>query len=256
LTASLLALTVFAATAVEMVEALTIVLAVGISRGWRSALQGALAAVAILVLLVALFGSTLATEVPLSLLRLIAGLGLLAFGLQWLRKAVERAAGRRPYRDEATAFNRLVGRLTSGHRLGRRLDTVAFIAAFKGVFLEGLEAAIIVVTFGAAAGQLPVAFASAGAAVVSVALLGVIIHRPLTRIPENTLKLGVGLLLSSFGTFWVVEGLGAEWPGSDLAILGIAATYLLVTLLIIWLLSHSAKGLAKHHRGRLFKRQN
>ena len=254
MTTSLLALSAFAATAVEMVEALTIVLAVGISRGWRSALQGASAAIAILTLLVVLFGSTLATEVPLSLLRLIAGVGLLAFGLQWLRKAIERAAGRRPYRDETTAFNRLVGRLTSGRRGAHRLDTVAFVAAFKGVFVEGLEAAIIVVTFGAAAGQLPVAFASAGAAIVGVAILGLIIHRPLTRIPENTLKLGVGLLLSSFGTFWVVEGLGVEWPGSDFAILGIAAAYLLMTLVIIWLLAHSAKGVAKHPRGWLFKR--
>ena len=254
MTTSLLALSAFAATAVEMVEALTIVLAVGISRGWRSALQGASAAVAILTLLVVLFGSTLATEVPLSLLRLIAGVGLLAFGLQWLRKAIERAAGRRPYRDETTAFNRLARRLTSGRRGAHRLDTVAFVAAFKGVFVEGLEAAIIVVTFGAAAGQLPVAFASAGAAIVGVAILGLIIHRPLTRIPENTLKLGVGLLLSSFGTFWVVEGLGVEWPGADFAILGIAAAYLLMTLVIIWLLSHSAKGVAKHPRGWLFKR--
>ena len=254
MTTSLLALSAFVATAVEMVEALTIVLAVGISRGWRSALQGASAAIAILTLLVVLFGSTLATEVPLSLLRLIAGVGLLAFGLQWLRKAIERAAGRRPYRDETTAFNRLARRLTSGRRGAHRLDTVAFVAAFKGVFVEGLEAAIIVVTFGAAAGQLPVAFASAGAAIVGVAILGVIIHRPLTRIPENTLKLGVGLLLSSFGTFWVVEGLGVEWPGSDFAILGIAAAYLLMTLVIIWLLSHSAKGVAKHPRGWLFKR--
>ena len=254
MTTSLLALSAFVATAVEMVEALTIVLAVGISRGWHSALQGVSAAIAILTLLVVLFGSTLATEVPLSLLRLIAGVGLLAFGLQWLRKAIERAAGRRPYRDETTAFNRLVGRLTSGRRGAHRLDTVAFVAAFKGVFVEGLEAAIIVVTFGAAAGQLPVAFASAGAAIVGVAILGLIIHRPLTRIPENTLKLGVGLLLSSFGTFWVVEGLGVEWPGSDFAILGIAAAYLLMTLVIIWLLSHSAKGVAKHPRGWLFKR--
>ena len=216
MTASLLALTVFAATAVEMVEALTIVLAVGVSLGWRSALQGASVAVAVLILLVTLFGAAVATEVPLGLLRLVVGLSLLILGLSWLRKAAARAAGRRPHRDESAAFNRLVGRLTNGHRSGRRLvvDPIAFVAAFKGVFLEGLEAAVIVITFGAAARQLPVAFASAGAAVVAIALLGAIVHRPLTRIPENTLKLGVGLLLSSFGTFWVVEGLGIEWPGS------------------------------------------
>jgi uncharacterized membrane protein len=246
LTTSLLALIAFTATAVEMVEALTIVLALGVSRGWRSTLQGAVVALAALILLIVLFGSTLATVVPLGLLRLTVGFVLLVFGLQWLRKAVERAAGRRPHRDEAATFDRLLGTLSSGSASKRQLDTVAFAAAFKGVFLEGLEAAIIVVTFGATAGQLPVAYASGVVALVCVALLGVIVHRPLTRIPENTLKLGVGLLLSSFGTFWLVEGLGVEWPGSELAILGITAAYLLVTLLIIRLLSRSAKGEANH----------
>ena len=243
---SLLVLTAFAATAVEMVEALTIVLAVGVSRGWRSTLQGAVLALAALILLIALFGSTLATEVPLGLLRIIVGFGLLVFGLQWLRKAIERAAGRRPHRDEAATFDRLLGSLSSSSASERQLDIVAFVAAFKGVFLEGLEAAVIIVTLGATAGQLPVAYASGAVALISVALLGGIVHRPLTRIPENTLKLGVGLLLSSFGTFWFVEGLGVEWPGSELAILAITAAYLLVTLLIIWLLSHSAKGEANH----------
>ena len=249
MTASLLALTAFTATAVEMVEALTIVLAIGVSRGWRSTLQGVVVALAALILLIALFGSALATVVPLGLLRLIVGFGLLVFGLQWLRKAIERAAGRRPHRDEAATFDRLLGRMSRGAAKERQLDAVAFTAAFKGVFLEGLEAAIIVVTFGATAGQLPVAFASGGVALVSVALLGLIVHRPLTRIPENTLKLGVGLLLSSFGTFWLVEGLGVEWPGSELAILGITAAYLLLTLLVIRLLSHWAKGGANHSSG-------
>lgn len=232
-----------------MVEALTIVLAIGVSRGWRSTLHGAVVALAALILLIALFGSTLATEVPLGLLRLIVGLGLLVFGLQWLRKAVERAACRRPHRDEAATFDWLRGSMSSDAASKRQVDIVAFAAAFKGVFLEGLEAAIIIVTLGATAGQLPVAYGSGGVALVSVALLGAIVHRPLTRIPENTLKLGVGLLLSSFGTFWLVEGLGIEWPGSELAILGITAAYLLVTLLIIRLLSHSAKGGANHSSG-------
>src|SRR5919199_986188 len=176
-----------------MVEALTIVLAIGVSRGWRSTLHGALLALALLILLIVLFGSTLATVVPLNFLRLIVGLGLLVFGLQWLRKAVERAAGRRPLRDEAATFDRLRGRLSSGAASERQLDTVAFAAAFKGVFLEGLEAAIIVVTLGVTAGQLPVSYASGGVAIV-----------------------------------------------------GITAAYLLVTLLIIRLLSHSAKGGANH----------
>jgi uncharacterized membrane protein len=242
MTAGLLALTVFVATAVEMVEALTIVLAVGVSRGWRSTLQGASGAIAVLVLLVAVFGVSLATEVPLHLLQFVVGVGLLAFGLGWLRKAVARAAGRRPRRDEAAAFEQLVGRLAGGRGSGRRLDPAAFAAAFKGVFLEGLEAAIIAITFGAAAQRLGIAFASAGAAVAGVAVLGVIVHRPLTRVPENAMKLGVGLLLSSFGTFWVVEGLGGEWPGSEFAVLCIAAFYSAAALVIVRLLARSAGG--------------
>ena len=242
MTAGLLALTVFVATVVEMVEALTIVLAVGVSRGWHPTLQGALSAVAVLVLLVGFFGVSLATEVPLHLLQFVVGIGLLLFGLQWLRKAVARAAGRRPHRDEAAAFERLVGKMVEGRRSGRRFDAVAFVAAFKGVLLEGLEVAIIAITFGAAAGRLWVAFASAGGAVVVVALLGVIVHRPLARVPENAMKLCVGLLLSSFGTFWVVEGLGGGWPGGELAVLYIAAVYSVVVLVAVRLLSRSPKG--------------
>ena len=239
MTSGLLALTVFVATAVEMVEALTIVLAVGVSRGWRRALQGALSAVAVLVLLVAVFGVSLATAVPLHLLQFVVGLGLLLFGLSWLRKAVRRAAGLRPRRDEAAAFDRLVGRMGGGGS-GRRADPVAFIAAFKGVFLEGLEAAIIAITLGAAAQQLWVAFASAGVAAVGVGLLGVIVHRPLARVPENAMKLGVGLLLSSFGTFWIVEGLGGEWLGSELAVLYVGAAYSAATLVAVRLFARAA----------------
>ena len=166
----------------------------------------------------AVFGISLATKVPIHLLQAVVGLGLLLLGLSWLHKAVARAAGRRPYRDEATTFDRLVGRLAGGRGSVRRSDPVGFVAAFKGVFIEGLEAAIIVITFGAAAQQLWVAFASAGTGVVGVALLGVIVHRPLARVLKNAMKLGVGLLLCSFRTFWVVEGLGNEWPGSELAV--------------------------------------
>lgn len=242
MTAGLLALTVFVATAVEMVEALTIVLAVGVSRGWRSTLEGASAAIVLLVLLVAVFGTSLATAVPLHLLQFVVGLGLLLFGLQWLRKAVARAAGRRPKRDEEAAFDRLVGRLAGGRRQGRDFDSVAFALAFKGVFLEGLEVAIIAITFGAAAQQLWVAFASAGVATVGVIVLGVIVHRPLSRVPENAMKLGVGLLLTSFGTFWVVEGLGGEWPGSELAVLYITVVYSVAALATIRLLSRPKMG--------------
>jgi uncharacterized membrane protein len=235
----LLALTVFAATGVDMVEALTIVLAVGVTRGWRSALQGAALAVGVLIVVIGVFGTALATQVPLQLLHLIIGLALLIVGLQWLRKAVGRAAGRRPHRDEAAAFDRLAKRLTHANRLERALDPLAFAASFKGVLLEGLEAAVIVITLGATAHQLPVAVVSAGIAVVLVGLVGAILHRPLTRVPENALKLAVGLLLSSFGTFWVVEGLGREWPGSDLAIIAIGAVYAALAFGTIRLLDRS-----------------
>jgi Ca2+/H+ antiporter, TMEM165/GDT1 family len=242
MTAGLLALTVFVATAVEMVEALTIVLAVGVSRGWRPTLWGALLAIAVLVLLVAAFGTSLATAVPLRLLQLVVGLGLLLFGLQWLRKTVARAAGRRPHRDEVAAFERFAERMgQDGRRPGFRRDPVAFAAAFKGVFLEGLEAAIIAITFGAATHRLGVAFVSGGAAVAVVALLGVVVHRPLSRMPENAMKLGVGLLLSSFGTFWAVEGLGGEWPGSEFAVLYVAAVYCVAALLAVRLLARPPK---------------
>ena len=244
MTASLLALTVFVATAVEMVEALTIVLAVGVSRGWRATLWGASLAIVVLVLLVAVFGTALATAVPLRLLQFVVGIGLLLFGLQWLHKAVARAAGRKPKRDELAAFEQLVGRMAynGGRPRGRRWDSVAFAAAFKGVFLEGLEAAIIAITFGAAAQRLGVAFASAGAAVAGVALVGLAVHRPLSRVPENVMKLGVGVLLSSFGTFWLVKGLGGEWPGSEFAVLYVTVAYSLAALLAVRLLARPARG--------------
>lgn len=246
---SLLALTVFFATAVEGIEALTIVLAIGVSRGWRDALWGAVVASVVLGGLVALFGGALAAEVPLGLLRLVVGLALLVFGLGWLRKAVMRAAGRRPRRNEVAAFEKLVGRLSGDRRSEGGWDPIAFVAAFKGVFLEGIEAAIIVITVGAGAHRLPVAFSSAGAAVVGIVLLGIVVHRPLARIPENALKLGVGVLLSSFGTFWIFEGLGVQWPGSELAILYLVVAYSVAALVAIRLLGRSSGGDANRFSG-------
>jgi uncharacterized membrane protein len=235
----LLALTVFAATGVDMVEALTIVLAVGVSRGWRSALQGTAAAVAALVLVVGVFGTALATQVPLQLLHLLIGITLLLVGLQWLRRAVARAAGVRAHRNEAASFDRAVRRLSDGAPAARKRDPIAFVASFKGVFIEGMEAAVVVITLGATAHQLPVAVVSAGAAVGVVGCLGAILHRPLTHVPENALKLAVGLLLSSFGTFWIVEGLGREWPGADLAIIVISAVYTALAFGVIRLLART-----------------
>jgi uncharacterized membrane protein len=170
-------------------------------------------------------------------LQFVVGVGLLIFGLSWLRKAVLRAAGLKPYRNEAAAYDGLVDRLTDDHGRAQTFDAVAFAAAFKGVFLEGLEAAIIAITFGVAAQRLWVAFASAGVAVAGVAIIGVVVHRPLSRVPENAMKLGVGVLLSCFGTFWATEGLGVAWPGSELAVLYLAAVYSAVTFLLVRLLA-------------------
>jgi uncharacterized membrane protein len=232
-----LALGVFFACAVEMVEALTIVLAVGLTRGWRSVRLGVLAALAALALVVAALGPAL-TLLPLDALRVIVGFLLLAFGMQWLRKAILRAAGYLPLHDEDAIFAREVAESRAADGTQSSHDWYAFTLAFKGVFLEGLEVAFIVITFGAAHGNYPLMIASALAALVAVGAVGVVVHRPLSRVPENTLKFGVGLMLTTFGTFWGAEGVGASWPGGDLAILALLAIYTAAAFLIVgWLRS-------------------
>jgi uncharacterized membrane protein len=219
----LLALATFLASAVEAVEALTIVLAVGIVRGWRSTLLGVGAAAIVLAGFVAALGPAL-RHIPIDTLRFVVGALLLAFGLQWLRKAILRAAGYRPQRDEAAAFQRERAEADSEPAVARnRTDWYAFTVSFKGVLLEGLEVAFIVVTFGSTQGRLGLATGAAAAAVAIVVGVGLVVRGPLERVPENSLKFVVGLLLTSFGVFWGGEGAGVEWPGSDLAILGIAA---------------------------------
>ena len=215
-----LALTVFLACAVEAVEALTIVLAVGTTRDWRSALQGTGAALLALAAVVAALGPAVAA-IPLQALRLVIGALLLLFGLQWLRKAVLRAAGRKALRDETAAFAREVAaaeRAASGGR-GLVSDWYAFVLSFKGVLLEGLEVAFIVVSFGGSHRDLPAAVVAAVAAVVVVAGTGVAVRAPLARVPENTMKFAVGVMLTAFGVFWGGEGAGVRWPGSDAALL-------------------------------------
>ncbi|MEY2443988.1 MAG: hypothetical protein QOE00_568 [Ilumatobacteraceae bacterium] len=214
----LLFLAAFLASAVEMVEALTIVLAVGITRGWRSAAAGVGAALAALAVVVAIVGPGI-THLPLSALRVIVGTVLLIFGLQWLRKAVLRASGLKALHDEEAIFRAEVEEL----RATNSRDWYAFTIAFKGVFLEGLEVAFLVVTFGGSQHNVGLASLAAGAALVVVLAAGVIVHAPLSRVPENTLKFGVGLMLTSFGIFWSVEGAGGKWPGGDVAILGLLA---------------------------------
>jgi uncharacterized membrane protein len=228
----------FLACAVEMVEAVTIVLAVALTRGWRSVRLGIGTALVTLAVVVALLGPAL-TVLPLDALRVLVGFLLLAFGLQWLRKAVLRAAGYLPLHDEAQIFEREVAVFRGAAPAVRgHHDWYAFTLSFKGVFLEGLEVAFIVVTFGAAHDDFPLVVGSALAALVVVAVLGVVVHGPLSRVPENTMKFGVGIMLTSFGTFWGAEGAGAHWPGSDTAILVLLAAYSAVALaLVSWLRS-------------------
>jgi uncharacterized membrane protein len=227
---------VFLASTVEMVEALTIVLAVGVTRGWRSALEGVVVALAALGGLVVALGPALVHYVPLSVLRLVVGGLLLVFGLQWLRKAVLRAAGLKAKHDEDAIFAEQVAELAGSEGAAGR-DATAFVVAFKGVFLEGLEVVVIVITLGTTSHNLGLATASAAAAVVLVGIVGLVVHRQLSAVPENALKMGVGLMLVSFGTFWSGEGVGVHWPGSDLAIPVLVAAYGAVT----WLLTRAVR---------------
>ena len=231
-----LAISVFLACTVEAVEALTIVLAVGTTRGWRSSLYGAGSALLALAVIVAALGPAL-DALPIDVLRVGVGALLLVFGLQWLRKALLRAAGLRALHDESAAFAAETGAArAAGARRAQGIDPYAFAVSFKGVLLEGLEVALIVLTFGANAHRIGLAAAAAGAAVVVVLLAGIAVRAPLARVPENTMKLGVGVLLSSFGIFWGGEGAGASWPGGDVALLVIVPGLLLASLaMVAWL---------------------
>src|SRR5262245_56418390 len=210
----LLGLTAFLASAVEMVEALTIILAVGLTRGWRTALTGTAAALVALAVVVAALGPSLVKYVPLGALQVFVGALLLIFGLQWLRKAILRASGRKEKHDEETAFKEELAKL--GTRTApASLDWNGFVVSFKGVFLEGLEVAFIVLTFGTNQGRFGPSVAGAVAAFVVVSSIGVVVHRPLSRVPENAIKFAVGLALTTFGTFWGGEGIGIDWSLSD-----------------------------------------
>ena len=223
----------FAASFVEAVEALTIVLAVGLARGWRPALTGAAAALAALAVIVAILGPLMGA-VPIRALQFVVGVLLLLFGLRWLRKAVLRAIGVIALHDEDAAFARETHELTEvGRRQAHGLDWIGGAAAFKAVLLEGIEVVFIVIAVGAARGLLGVASAGALAACLAVAAIGAAIHRPLARVPENALKLGVGVMLSAFGLFWTGESLGVAWPGGDAAILAFIAMFLTVALALV-----------------------
>lgn len=226
------------ASAVEFVEALTIVLAMGTTRGWRSTLTGVGVALGALAVVTALAGYAITAWFPETLLQLVVGTLLLIFGLQWLRKAILRSAGLKALHDEEQTFReeqeaaRAAG---NEQRLG--LDWFAFVVSFKGVFLEGLEIVFIVITFGANADAMSLAVLGAVLGGVIVLALGLALHRPLSQVPENTIKFAVGLLLSTFGTFWAVEGLGVftpsdeslDWPGGDVALVVVLATFCLLS---------------------------
>jgi uncharacterized membrane protein len=220
----------FLSSLVEAVEALTIVLAVGTVRGWRPAGLGTLAGLAVLVLIVLALGPLL-DRVPLNLLQLAIGILLLLFGMRWLRKAILRAAGIIAMHDETLAYASETAELRAQESPQQaRLDWVAALASFKAVVLEGLEVVFIVIAVGAGRGLIVPASIGAIAACVLVAAAGFAVHRPLTRVPENTLKFAVGVMLSAFGVFWIGEGLGVPWPGADLAIVAFAGLFLVAGL--------------------------
>jgi uncharacterized membrane protein len=222
----------FMASLVEFVEALTVVLAVGVVRGWRSALVGAGAALLLLLTLVAIFGQSLA-RIPLALLQLLIGTLLLLFGLRWLRKAILRSAGLLALHDESASFAKLTASLESLGIPSSAWDQVAIATAFKIVMLEGIEVVFIVIALGAGAGRLLPAVLGAAAALVTVIAMGIAVHRPLGRIPENALKLGVGILLAAFGTFWAAEGMHLAWPHAEWSLFALIGAYLGVTQALV-----------------------
>ena len=238
MTALPLILTVFVACAVEAIEALTIVLAAGLTREWRSTFQGMAVALAVLAAIVAALGPTI-TLLPLTALRLVVGALLAVFGLQWLRKAILRATGYKSLHDEAGAYLREVtaAKAAAPSSRGRVHDWYAFTLSFKGVLLEGLEVVFIVITFGANQRDVGAAVIGAAAAVVVVAVTGVLVRAPLARVPENAMKFAVGIMLTSFGIFWGAEGAGVSWPGQDAALLVLVPVVALVALcytVLLW----------------------
>ena len=212
----------FLGSAVESIEALTIVLAVGLTRGWRSPLYGTLVALLSLAILVTIFGQLIVTRVPESTLKLMIGTLIVLFGLRWLHKAVLRSAGVIPLHDEDKSYAETVSELSGS---ATRQDWIGFTLALKGVFLEGLEVVFIVVAVGGTSGGLPIAVAGGLLAMIVVAATGLVVRKPLAQVPENTLKYAVGVILTTLGTFWAAEGMGATWPLDFVSVLGIAAVY-------------------------------
>jgi uncharacterized membrane protein len=234
-----LAIAVFLASAVEMVEALTIVLATGATRGWRSAIEGSAAGVALLAVLVGVVGVPLVHYVPIGTLRVVIGGLLLVLGLSWLRKAILRASGHQALHDENRIYADTVAKLgdpAGPGPGGARRDALGFVVSFKAVLLEGMEVVLIVLSLGTSAHLLGLAATAAVAAVIVVGTAGVIVARQLSSIPENVMKMAVGVMLTSFGVFWVAEGTGLRWPGSDLAVPVLVAGFAGITVIAVTLM--------------------
>ena len=231
----------FVACFVEMVEATTIVMAMGYTRSWKSTLVGTVAALGALAVVTVFAGYALTTWLPESALQLAIGGLLLIFGLQWLRKAILRSAGRKAVHDEDAIYQEEVAAAKAAGQSQGGLDMFSFMVSFKGVFLEGMEVVFIVITFGLNADNVPAASAGALAAVVIVLIIAIALRRPLSMINENLLKYGVGLLLASFGTYWAVEGIGIfqngreslNWPGHDLMILALLAAWFVLSRIFV-----------------------
>jgi uncharacterized membrane protein len=229
----LVTLGAFLASAVEMVEALTIVLGVGVVRGWRAPLTGAAVAAVTLGALVAILGPAL-DSIPINALRLVVGALLLTFGLQWLRKAILRSSGFKALHDEDDAFREERERAAGASHVRKAgLDWYGFTVAFKGVLLEGLEVVFIVIAFGSAQGELGLAILGAVAAFVLVVAAGLLARKPLSRVPENTIKFAVGLLLTSFGCFWAAEGIGVDWPADEASLVAVIAFFGAVSFVLV-----------------------
>jgi uncharacterized membrane protein len=233
-------ISVFLACAVEAVEATTIVLAAGTARDWRSATSGLVAGIAVLAVITAALGPAV-TKLPLPALRLFVGALLLVFGLQWLRKAILRASGHKELHDEDAIYSKQLAAAQAAprERIGFVPDGYAFTLSFKGVLLEGLEVVFIALTFGGNAHDIPLAALAAVLAVLLVGMLGFAVRAPLAKVPENTMKFVVGIMLTAFGTFWGAEGAGAKWPGSDAALLVIGPAIACFALLLVAVLRRS-----------------
>ena len=238
----------FLASAVEFVEAFTIVLVIGVTINWRSSLAGTALAVVALAVIVGILGTALIRYVPLETLRLVVGLLLVLFGLKWLKKAIMRYAGLKSLHDEEAIYEERLAELRArGAAPGKRLDPFGVVTSFKSVLLEGLEVAFIVITFGIQAGNYAgmsgIAVATLGAALAFLVIVGAgtLVRAPLQRVPENTLKFVVGIMLASFGTFWGGEGAGLLWWGEDLFLLALVAFYLAISGLLILLLRAASR---------------